>query len=396
MEERYIKAIDPDKWIRPAGWLQIPTITSAENKLAFLFAVYENEENCFTLNYGFNLCNYTVDWGDGTTLTINNSTAIQTKRYDYSLISSIVLQDRFGINYKQVIVTVTLNSGTITGWVISPSSAAARTGKSQILESVLSHSHSVSFASRQQPLMESLKIIKLIPTATVSNQYQNFVALRNFEGFENIDTTNTTTSTNTFNNIGPVWQPLNFTWNSGTSGMINILSGSRIKRFGNITLLGSGGLTTAMSACPSLEEIGDINLGNHNIFTQMFLNNFNLRKIGTITIGGTSVNMTGMFQNCYSLEEIVFTDCSNVTTIAATTFATCPSLRRLVLPGLRFSVVTPVGSLQRTALVELFNSLADLTSLPTQNITITGNPGVADLLPGDLAILTGKNWGYTL
>ena len=273
MNNYYIKGFD-DRWIRPAGWLQMPTITAAENKLAFLFAVYENEENCFTLNYGSTTCNYTVDWGDGTTLTINNLNAIQTKRYDYSLINSIVLQDNFGINYKQVIVTVTLNSGTLAAWVISPSSAATRTGKSQILESVLSHSHSVSFAARQQPLMESLKIIKLIPTGVVSNQYQNFVSLRNFEGFENIDTTNTTTSTSAFNAIGPVWQTLNFTWNSGASGMTSILSGSRIKKFGNMTFLGNGGLSTALSGCPSLEEIGDINLGNHNALTSMFINNF--------------------------------------------------------------------------------------------------------------------------
>lgn len=396
MEERYIKAIDPDKWIRPAGWLTMPTITAAENKCAFLFAVYENEENCFTLNYSSIVCNYDIDWGDGTTLNVTNTNAIQTKRYDYLLISSIVLQDSFGINYKQVIVTVTLNLGTLAAWVISPSSAATRAGKSQILESVLSHSHSVSFAGRQQTLMESLKIIKLIPTATVSNQYQNFVSLRNFEGFENIDTTNTTTSTSAFSAIGPVWQVLNFTWNSGAAGMTSILGGSRIKKFGNMTFLGAGGLSTALSGCPSLEEIGDINLGNHNALTSMFINNFSLRKIGTITIGGTSVNMSSMFQNCYSLEEIVFTDCANVTTLSSTSFATCVSLRRLVLPNIVVPVTAPVGCLQRTALVELFNSLADLTSLPTQTITITGNPGIPDLLPADLAILTGKNWAYTL
>jgi hypothetical protein len=391
MEERYIKAINPDKWIRPAGWLTMPTITAAENKLAFLFAVYADEENCFTLNYGSNLCNYTVDWGDGTSpLTVVNSTAIQTKRYNYSTITSIILQDRFGINYKQVIVTVTLNSGTLTTWSINPSAAAARTGKPQILESVLSHSHSVSFLGRANTLMESLKIIKLIPTATVSNQFQNLIGLRNFEGFENIDTTNATTSTNTFNAIGPIWQALNFTWNSGTGGMTSILTGARPKRFGNITLLGSGGLTTAMSASPSMEEIGNLNLGNHNIFIQMFLNNFNLRKIGTITIGGTSVNMAGMFQNCYSLEEIVFTNCANVTTLTSTAFATCVSLRRLVLPGITREITAPVACLQATALVELFTSLGTPTILT--NIIITGNPGIPDLTAADLLIATSKNW----
>ena len=389
MEERYIKTIDPDKWIRPAGWLQMPTITAAENKLAFLFAVYADEENCFTLNYNSGSCNYTIDWGDGTTLTINNSTAIQTKRYDYASISSIVLQDSFGIDYKQVIVTVTLNSGALSAWTISPSSAAARAGKSQILETVISHSHSVSFASRVQTMMESLKIIKFIADGVVSSHLRDLIALRNFEGFENIDTTNTTTSGGVFNNIGPVWQVLNFTWNSGAAGMTNILFGSRIKKFGNMTFNGIGGLTTAMSSS-DVEEIGDINLGNHNTLTSMFQNNFNLRKIGTITIGGTAVNITTMFQNCYSLQEIVFTNCANVTTLTTTTFGGCFALRRLVLPNIVVPVTAPVGCLQRTALVELFMSLG--SPLTTQTLTITGNPGIPDLTAADLLIATSKNW----
>lgn len=389
MEERYIKAIDPNKWIRPAGWLQMPTITAAENKLAFLFAVYENEENCFTLNYNSGTCNYTIDWGDGTTLTIISSGLIQTKRYDYSAISSIVLQDSFGIDYKQVIITVTLNSGAPSFWTISPSSAAARVGKSQILETVISHIHSVSFASRPQTMMESLKIIKFIADGVVTNFLRDLIALRNFEGFENIDTTNTTTSGSVFNNIGPVWQVLNFTWNSGAAGMTNILTSSRIKKFGNITFNGIGGLTTAMSSS-NVEEIGDINLGNHNTLTSMFQNNFNLRKIGTITIGGTAVNISTMFQNCYSLQEIVFTNCANVTTLTTTTFGGCFALRRLVLPNIVVPVTAPVGCLQRTALVELFMSLG--SPLTTQTLTITGNPGIPDLTAADLLIATSKNW----
>jgi hypothetical protein len=126
----------------------------------------------------------------------------------------------------------------------------------------------------------------------------------------------------------------------------------------------------------------------------MFINNFSLKKIGTITIGGTAVNITSMFQNCYSLEEIVFTDCSNVTTLASTTFATCVSLRRLVLPGLRFSVVTPVGSLQRDAILELLTSLGTASTI--QNVTLTGNPGLDNLTAAEInAILVPKNWTYT-
>ena len=387
MTNYYIKG-QTDKWVRPAGWLTMPTITAAENKLAFLFAVYENEENCFTLNYNSAVCNYTVDWGDGTTLNVTNTIAIQTKRYDYGSISSIVLQDAFGIDYKQVIITVTLNSGNTAIWSINP--VVVRSGKSQILESVISHINSVSFIARPQTMMESLKIVKLVPIGTVNNHFSNLIALRNFEGFENIDTTSTTTSGSVFSSMGPVWQALNFTWNSGNAGQSTILSGCRIKKFGNMTFNGFGGLSSAMTPNPSLEEIGTLNTGNHNLLGSMLLNNFNLQKIGTITANGSSLNITGMFQNCYSLQEIVFADCSNVTTITSTTFANCYALRRLVLPNIVVPVSIVNACMQRAALVELFTSLG--TPLTTQTITIIGNPGIPDLTAADLLIATSKNW----
>jgi hypothetical protein len=389
MEERYIKAINPDKWVRPAGWLQMPTITSSQNRLAFLFAVYADEENCFSINYASATCNYTIDWGDGTSLNVINSNTTREKRYDYASISSIVLQDDFGINYKQVIVTVTLNSGTSAAWSISSAAATTRPGKSQILESVLSHNNGVSFQSRPHIFMQSLKIVKLVMTGVVSNFFVNMVNLRNLEGFENIDTTAATTATSTFSNIGPVCQALNFTWNSGAAGMSSILAGTRIKKFGNVTLLGSGGLTSAMSS-QNIEEIGNINLGNHNSLATMFQNCFCLEKIGTITTGGSAVNLLSTFNNCYSLQEIVFTNAANITIIPSTAFNSCISLRRLVLPGILLSVTVPVACMQRTALVELFTSLG--TPATTQTLTITGNPGIPDLTAADLLIATSKNW----
>jgi hypothetical protein len=392
MTNYYIQG-QTDKWVRPAGWLTMPTITSSQNKLAFLLAVYVDEENYFAVSYGSGACNYTIDWGDGTTLTINNSNLIQTKRYDYSSISSIVLQDSFGIDYKQVIITVTLNSGALSLWTINAASAASRAGKSQILESVISHSHSVSFSSRVQTMMESLKIVKLTPNGVATNHFRDLIALRNFEGFENIDTTNTSTSGTVFANMGPVWQALNVTWNSGVAGQTSIFAAAKIKKFGNVTFSGTGGLTTAMSS-DAIQEIGNVNTGGHNTLNSMFQNNFNLRKIGTVTIGGTAVNITTMFLNCYSLQELVFADCANVTTITPTTFSACFALRRLVLPNIVVPVTAPVGCLQRTALVELFTSLG--TPGVLTNLTITGNPGIPDLTAADLLIATSKNWSVII
>ena len=53
--------------------------------------------------------------------------------------------------------------------------------------------------------------------------------------------------------------------------------------------------------------------------------------------------------------------------------------------------ITDCG-LDRTALVALFNSLGTIAG---KTIKITGNPGVADLTAGDLAIATDKGWTVT-
>ena len=291
-----------------------------------------------------------------------------------------------------MIITVTLNSGNTAIWSINP--VVVRSGKSQILESVISHINSVSFIARPQTMMESLKIVKLVPIGTVNNHFSNLIALRNFEGFENIDTTSTTTSGSVFSSMGPVWQALNFTWNSGNAGQSTILSGCRIKKFGNMTFNGFGGLSSAMTPNPSLKEIGTLNLGNHNLLGSMLVNNFNIQKIGTITANGSALNITAMFQNCFSLQEIVFADCANVTTIAATTFTSCFALRRLVLPGITQPVSITNACMQQTALVELFTSLG--TPGVLTNLTITGNPGIPDLTAADYLIATSKNWSVII
>ena len=399
MEERYIKAIsDSPKWIRPAGWLTMPTITSVENKLAFLFAVYENEENCFSLNYGSAVCNYTVDWGDGTSINVINTTTITEKRYDYSAISSIVLQDELGINYKQVIITVTLNSGTITGWVIGSVSSTIgapgnRPGKPQVLEAIISHTHGINFSSRiSWPLLQSIKIVKLVPIGTVSSFFNGLISLRNFEGFENINTTNTTTSTNTFNSIGSI-NSINITWNSGIAGQSTMFSNSTFKKLGNINLQGSGGLGSVFASCFILTEVGTVNTNSHNTLTNLFNSNYNLRKIGTITVGGSAIVISSMFSGCYSIEEIEFTNCANIIT-TTTAFLNCLSLRKLIMPNMSVSFSVVSCNLQRQVIIDLLNSLG--SPLITQNIVLTSNPGMIDLTNAEImAILTPKNWTYT-
>ena len=85
----YIKAKAPStpstNWVRPSGWLTLPTITSADTKIVGLVAVYEFEENAISIQaLAGTSQNYNIDWGDGTSQT-GTTTTVFTKRYDYAL-----------------------------------------------------------------------------------------------------------------------------------------------------------------------------------------------------------------------------------------------------------------------------------------------------------------------
>lgn len=366
-------------------------IAGGDNKLAFLQAVYPNRNNTFTIIYSSNTINADVNWGDGTSTVIDNAT-LRTKTYDYNTITSPVFQDVYGNNYKQVVIELTYNSGNLTTWSINTSNPDA----SQILEAIISWSDNVSLTSSSSgaPLLQSLIIKKLTARSSTASQFRNMGILRNLEGFENI-TWNATSTSSMFLSIAvPSLGNLNITCQSAQT----FFQSSSLKKLGNLNFIPNptgAALTNFLTSSIVLEETGNIVAPLFNNMTGFFSGCSSLLKIGTIDVpNNTLLNST--FNNCFSLEEIVFVStCANVTS-ATSAFNNCRNLRKLRLPNMAVSFIISNGNMRRPELVDLFNDLADLTSLPAQTITITGNPGVADLLPADLAILTGKNWGYTL
>lgn len=410
MEERYIKAVDTYNWVRPAGWLTMPTITSSDNKLAFLFAVYENQENCFTISYPSATIVATADWGDGTTTTIN-STAIREKRYTYSAISSIVLQDANGVNYKQVIITISYTSGTLTTWYICPYSTLVgsgyRPGPNQILETIISWDNLVILGTPISPafcrppsLMQNLIIKKMVLTTngtggSSGGYFSYLTGLRNIEGISNINTTLGGGASNTFINLGSI-NKIDFIWNGGTGagGFSGLFSNSTFRELGTLTFLGTGGtLATCFLNCYLLEKVGTINMGTMTLATSMFNGCNKLRSIGTIT-STSNTSITSMFINCFVLESIVFSagSCASVT-LASAPFTNCWNLKTLKMPGMAISFSIANCSLQKQAIIDLLNDLATVGT--TQNIVLTGNPGLDDLTALEIiTILTPKNWTY--
>lgn len=121
-----------------------------------------------------------------------------------------------------------------------------------------------------------------------------------------------------------------------------------------------------------------------------------LRTINLYSGSAGSVNMQYIFYGCVSLEKITISGGTNITNLAHA-FDGCVSLKHLVFNtpswgGLDFSVKDCAFS--RDGLVEMFTGLPAITT--KRAITITGNPGVADLTEEDKAIATDKNWTLVL
>jgi len=390
MEERYIKAIDPNKWIRPAGWLQMPTITSADNKIAILHAVYNNKENTFALSHALSTTTWNIDWGDGTN---NNYTTnvTQQKSYVYSATTSPILVDEWGENYKQVLIVITYISGVLTNnWNFSPTTAV-RPGTPQLLEIVFSW-NSLFLSNRYMPLLKSINIVKGISNGSAINYFSFFPALDNLN-LDNIVTNTNTTSQTFLSNSGNISLG-NLNWN--TTGIItSFFSGSNIRKIGDLNCPTTISMGSMFLNCSNLTEIGDINCPLSTNLSVAFQNCKELISIGDITLSPGLTTISATFQGCYKLRRIVFlSDLSSLTTITST-FTNCQSLEYVRLPNIIISITTLTDkNLERPAIIDLFNDLG--TPGTTRTIALTGNPGVPNLTAADLLIATSKNWTVTL
>ncbi len=99
-----------DQWVRNPDWVAIPD--TCENEFYGVYAVYEGRQNVLQTQI---TDTHSIYWGDGTVnMGVANGT-ITLKVYNYSTISSAVIVDANGQNYKTVLVRITLANATSVG-----------------------------------------------------------------------------------------------------------------------------------------------------------------------------------------------------------------------------------------------------------------------------------------
>ena len=385
MSDLYIQAGSPTEWVRPGGWVDIPSITSADTKFYGVYAVYENRKNNLTIQF-FGTFNITINWGDGSPNTVVSSTAIQTKSYTYSSLTSPILQDEYGQNYKTVLVTITQNSGAVTVFQFGTGSSI---GTYNWLDIVMSWSTARPSFLKVHTLLQ--RYIQYTGNFNSSNINQTISLLPNCRVFQlPINLGTPIQAQNVFTFLG-AYEYGDMTI-SGAISVSSLFASSLIIKFGNISFPNASAITGIFQSNSNLRQVGNFSAPTTTNFQAIFSSCPNLIKVGTIT-STAATSILNMFSFCYSLREATFTSLANVTT-TLNAFQNCFSLQTLRVPGLRVNVNFTDCAMERAALVQVFNDLG--TPATTQTITVTRNPGSADLTAADILIATNKNWIVTL
>lgn len=374
-------------WVRPAGWLALPDISTTNGKVEALFAVYENEENACSIAIGTSSSiAYEISWGDGTSASVSG-VSTQIKRFDYTSLSSVVLQDEVGYNYKQALVEISYTSGSATSIDLGP--AITQGGSNNWLDVACNWSSGyLRFGTRRPSLLQRIQVFSANYTGVNMNSYYQYLPSLRKIVLPSV-VTGVASSQQTFAYNGNM-DPFDLDWTT-LSTAYGFFQNSMMTNVGNIRIVNTGSGANLFASCQNLTTIGDLNITGTNSLSQAFYYCTKLEKIGTIT-NTANTTLQYAFGECGNLREIVFTSVANVTNYTGA-FYNCFSLRKLRLPGAKESFTIAGCNMQRAELVDLFNDLATVVG---KTITVTNNPGVADLTAGDTLIATAKGWTVTL
>jgi hypothetical protein len=372
-----INVTSTDAWVRNPDWLPLDTVSAGTNKFSGLFAVYETQKNVCTIEISFPSGTRLINWGDGTTQSASTS-IIYTKVYDYTTLSSPILVDEFGYNYKMAVVNIPLtsvteilidrnttatliNNGRTLGWLdialdcstLTSLFVSINNGRCGILQRLLTYNLG-TITNFQLALCPNLKVLKFDFTKLSASASVSFA--NSF--LETRDESN---------------NRLNIT-NSAFNGNFNFFNSSRIIELGNLNLSAMTSASAMFIQRPNLKRIGDCNFPLVTTLVNFQFSNFALEEIGVITTSGSLTSINNAFLDCRLIQDIEITNCSNVVTVGSA-FQNCNSLTRLILTGMTRGFTIDDCNMSATAIDALFTSLG--TASGSQTINVRRNPGSA-------------------
>lgn len=400
-------------YVRPADWLTMPYMSSSEDKIVGLHAVYPSGNFCSLVCAG----DYTVDWGDGVVENFTaNTQAYHTYNYDTFDMGGSTLCSR---GYKQALVTITpqagsyfttinlhkkhnaiylstYSSGFLDLIISAPSVSLLLIGTSALnsqtvtirfsdLESVRILSHALPSTSYLFGTCSSLKVVSISNTSAVTNMSGMFYACTSLTVPPYFNTSNATdvsylfgfcrslTYVPQYNTVSATNVSYMFTTcvnmkvfpNFNTANAITMdgmfASCSAMPVAPDLNTVSATSMTNMFSSCAILEAAPNYNLSNNTSMSGMFNG---CSKLKTVPQYDTSkvTNMTSTFNACVALETIPLLDTSQVT-FTTSMFSGCFKLKSI--PQFNMANVTNASS--------MFNSCSVLQTIPLLNTSKLNN-----------------------
>ena len=356
--------LQSDEWLRPSDWLTLPSLFDGDEEIAGLFAVYDTATNYVAFAVAGA---YTVDWGDGGAAEDVATGVTAEHAYTYADLDASTATVR---GYRQALITITPQ------------------GAGHITSVNFNINHSSAGAGHVTPWLD-MEIAGLNITAlfvggvTVNNSLM--------EQFRWVGSTNAGLT-------------------SGRDVFKDLLSLQSIVLFDMINITDMYGM---FRNCPMMRNYPDMNTVACENFSYTFHTNTSMQIHPEIDYS-SATNISGHYYHCPRLQtarfpnltssnyrinnlfngdtllQIVYAFENSGATYTDGAFLYCPSLISAPLAGTAISISYLDCNLDQAAIVAIFNGLA--SGVTAQTITITGNPGVADLTAANRLIATDKGW----
>jgi surface protein len=356
--------IDSREWKRNPAWLELPTVTSTDDKFVGLFGVYPDSSFC-ALHATTSAGPYTVDWGDGTQETVT-SNIVAYHEYDYtnSALAGTNLPATFDASTDRV--SLTLNN-YVNGDIIMFDTVTAPTGLSPLIEYYV---RNVSGTTFQLSETTDGNIVNILANGSgnVLPYKQAIVTVTPSEG--NVLTRIDLQRRHTANNITYLvpWLDISISLPSATSLVIGgatvylrMLEKASLYNMGAVTSLASlfsdcynlvsvpyfdvpatcTFLSLAFAYCRSLQTVPEINAQNVINLQQLFDGCYTLKEPISIINTSKVTNTSYMYRSCHQLKQVPWMDTSQVTSMISM-FQFCYSLEEV--PSYNTSKVTSMAS----------------------------------------------------
>jgi hypothetical protein len=387
-----INVTSSDAWVRPTGWLPLDTVGTGTQNFSGLFAVYETQKNVCTIQLVFPSGTRTINWGDGTTQSALSNT-LYTKVYDYATISSPILTDDFGYNYKMVVVNIPMTSATQLYIDRNTTATLINNGRSlNWLDVALDCSTLTLFVPSQQGIANKLQRLLIYNVGAIidgNTYYTNLTRLRvlkfPFAKLQN----SVATFINYFGDVRDESNnPIDMTLSINTGGLNSMFANALVTKLGNISAPTSISGQSMFENNLLLRSIGTINLPLATNIVTMFSACVNLESVVNITISSSCTSIFGLGQNIRKCRGFIISNCSGITNTSSA-FTGMASMETLILTGITRGFTIDDCNMSATAINALFTSLGN--AVGSQTINVRRNPGSATCTT---SIATSK--GYTV